>query len=57
MSEIAAADEVDVTKQDDGKDGDASVGEQSAVVEQVGEPRCDRGEVENCVDEPENWRM
>ena len=57
MSEIAAADEVDVTKQDDGKDGDASVGEQRAVVEQVGEPRCDRGEVENCVDEPENWRM
>ena len=57
MSEIAAADEVDVTKQDDGKDGDASVGEQRAVVEQVGESRCDRGEVENCVDEPENWRM
>ena len=54
MSETAAADEVDVTKQDDGKDGDASVGEQRAVVEQVGEARCDRGEVENCVDEPEN---
>ena len=31
----------EVTKQDDGKDGDASVGEQRAVVEQVGDARCD----------------
>ena len=40
------------TKQDDGNDGDSSVGEQGAAVEQVGEARCDRSKVENRVDEP-----
>ena len=39
------------TKQDDGNDGDSSVGEQGAAVEQVGEARCDRSKVENRVDE------
>ena len=46
-----------ITKEDDGQNGNASIGEQGAVVEQVAESRCDGGEVENCVDEPENWRM
>ena len=40
------------TKQDDGNDRDSSVGEQGAAVEQVGEARGDRREVENRVDEP-----